>query len=198
MPFLQKLFSPPDLAMLETQQDVKGLIKALGHKDAAVRQSASLSLEKIGTPAVELPFKALQDPSWQVSAQAYKTLERTGNLSFAEAMVRIAALKAHPEDFHHDYPYTPAAQALERMGAPAVEPLIKTLQDPNWQVRASVALILGRLGDARAVAPGETWTAKIPQGVYAVFASANASTPIEFSGTVLLLRGYDNTWLIDK
>ena len=43
--------------------------------------------------------------------------------------------------------------AIEKMGAVAVEPLITALKDPEGTVRKYAALLLGRIGDVRAVEP---------------------------------------------
>lgn len=43
--------------------------------------------------------------------------------------------------------------AIEKMGAMAVDPLIAALKDPEGTVRKYAALLLGRLGDTRAVEP---------------------------------------------
>jgi HEAT repeat protein len=43
--------------------------------------------------------------------------------------------------------------AIEKMGAVAVEPLITALKDPEGTVRRYAAALLGRIGDARAVEP---------------------------------------------
>jgi len=43
--------------------------------------------------------------------------------------------------------------AIEKMGTVAVEPLIEALKDPEGTVRKYAALLLGRIGDARAVEP---------------------------------------------
>ncbi len=46
-----------------------------------------------------------------------------------------------------------AAWALEKIGKPAVEPLIKALGDRDWNVRYYAAMTLGDIGDKRAVEP---------------------------------------------
>jgi HEAT repeat protein len=46
-----------------------------------------------------------------------------------------------------------AAAALTWIGAPAVEALIEALQDENGDVRRSATIVLGQIGDARAVKP---------------------------------------------
>jgi HEAT repeat protein len=43
--------------------------------------------------------------------------------------------------------------AIEKMGAAAVEPLIQALKDNEGAVRRYAALVLGRIGDARAIEP---------------------------------------------
>ena len=44
-----------------------------------------------------------------------------------------------------------ASTALSRMGEPAVEPLIETLNDEDWRVRGAAAWALGNLDDERAI-----------------------------------------------
>ena len=46
-----------------------------------------------------------------------------------------------------------AEKALSRMGEPAVEPLIRTLEHEMWEVRRAAAYVLGNIGDRRAVEP---------------------------------------------
>jgi HEAT repeat protein len=44
-----------------------------------------------------------------------------------------------------------AAEALVKIGEPAVEPLIGALRDGNWNVRSRAAKALGKIGDRRAL-----------------------------------------------
>ena len=44
-------------------------------------------------------------------------------------------------------------RCLVRIGPPAVEYLIRALKDEKWQIRTSAAIILGKIGDKRAVKP---------------------------------------------
>ncbi|UCH71982.1 MAG: HEAT repeat domain-containing protein, partial [Thermoplasmatales archaeon] len=44
--------------------------------------------------------------------------------------------------------------ALDKIGGQeAIEPLIKGLNDPHWEVRSDAATALGKIGDERAVVP---------------------------------------------
>jgi len=38
-------------------------------------------------------------------------------------------------------------------GEDVIEPLIKALKDPYWEIRSDAATILGKMGDTRAVVP---------------------------------------------
>jgi HEAT repeat protein len=60
----------------------------------------------------------------------------------------IRALGSHDELIR-----TSCAQALTRIGSPAVGPLIAALKDPEWRVRAWAALALGDMKAQRAVEP---------------------------------------------
>ncbi|MBL7183546.1 MAG: TIR domain-containing protein [Anaerolineae bacterium] len=45
---------------------------------------------------------------------------------------------------------------------------------------------------------GNTWSAELPVGVYEVFISANIPEPIAFSDKVLLMSGYEWTWVLNR
>ncbi len=85
------MFGPPNVDQLKANQNVKGLIRALGYKkDAGVRRAAAAALVAIGAPAV---------------APLILTLD-SGN----------------------EWVNQGAADALVRIGAPAVTPLIAVMQ----------------------------------------------------------------------
>ena len=86
---------------------------------------------------------ALGDDLLKARLQAEEALGRFGERAI-EAL--IAALGDKSEDTRAG-----ARWALGRMGAPAIEPLIRALDNKNTMA----ALLLGKLGDARAVAPLE-------------------------------------------
>ena len=51
----------PNIAKLQAKADVRGLIKALRHKDTTVRRNAAEALRKLGDAAVEPLLAALGD-----------------------------------------------------------------------------------------------------------------------------------------
>lgn len=138
------LFGPPNVDTLEAEQDVAGLIKALAYpKDARVRLSAAEALGRTGDErAVEPLIAALKDDDHVVCTAAVQALAR----------------------LHIDWSSSPAARA-------AVPTLIDALEDSYSlasrrhdgydderkasarDVRRAAAEALGRIGDARAVAP---------------------------------------------
>ena len=60
MGIFDRLFKP-NVKRLKEEKNVKGLIKALRHKDGYVRRDAAEALGKIGEPAVEPLIQALKD-----------------------------------------------------------------------------------------------------------------------------------------
>ena len=57
-----------------------------------------------------------------------------------------------------------AFNALERIGIPGVELLIAALKDNNWRLRCCAAILLGKIGDGRAVKPLTSWRSKLKVG----------------------------------
>jgi sugar lactone lactonase YvrE len=55
----------------------------------------------------------------------------------------------------------------------------------------------GQVHESGVLAPGETWSAIVPQGgVFTLFLTANAAPPVAYSDKVLLLPGYEYTWTV--
>ena len=55
------VFGLPNIARLEAEGDVAGLIKVLGHQKSDVREAAAEALGHIGAPAVEALVAALTE-----------------------------------------------------------------------------------------------------------------------------------------
>ena len=67
----------PNVERLQEKKNVKGLIKALRHKDRRVRSEAAEALGEIGDKrAVEPLIQALKDEYWDVRLRAEKALEK--------------------------------------------------------------------------------------------------------------------------
>lgn len=111
------------------KQAVELLIEALNHEDQDVRGDAAETLGKIKDPrAIEPLIKALEDDYCEVGYH-----EVTGE-HFRYYPVRLDAM-----------------EALGKIGQPALEPLIKTLNHQDRDVRVIVVEALGMIGGARAV-----------------------------------------------
>ncbi len=139
------LFGPPDVDKLRVKRDVQGLIKALGFpKDSYIRQNAAEALGAIGDPrAVKPLIVALNDIDSGVRKTAVYALGNIGDSRAAEPL--IAALK--DKTWGHW-----AVEALVKIGAPAVTPLIVALKAENRKIRQGAAGALEKIG-APAVTP---------------------------------------------
>lgn len=185
MPFFQGLFGPPNIQALAAKRDVDGLIKALawgedGERATGVRQAAAEALVEIGQPAVEPVIGALQDE--KRCRQAAAVLGQIGGASAVgplmaefksehfsfrkECLVRAAAAEALVKIGQpavapliaalgtvDDSANAAAVDALVKIGRPAVEPLVAALKHSRSDVREAAAAALGQIGDTRAVEP---------------------------------------------
>jgi len=112
-----RLRSSGNVKRMREEGDVRGLIMALRHRDAAVQYEAAEALGVLREPAaVPALISAL-----------------TGD--------RYSGVRWK------------AAEALTRIGPPAVEPLIQALGHQDDDARWKAAIALGEIGDPRAIAP---------------------------------------------
>jgi hypothetical protein len=112
-----RIITSVNVRRLREDHDVRGLVRALGHKDPAIQYQAVEALGDLGDPAAVEPL-----------AEALRGDEYSG--------VRWKA-----------------AEALAKIGTPAVDTLIEALEDPDDDVRWKAAIALGEIGDPRAVDP---------------------------------------------
>lgn len=143
------LFGPPNVPILGSKHDVKGLIKALRYrKDSRVRSDAAWYLREVGDArAIEPLIVALSDSDRRVRSSAARSLGQFGDACAIEPL--IAALTDSDWDVREN-----AARALGQIGdARAVDPLLARLKDGNDYARKEAADALGQIGDARAVEP---------------------------------------------
>jgi len=124
---------------------VEPLIAALRDSTNHVREKAAEALGNIGdVRAIEPLIVALQDESTLVREKAVEALSKIGDERTVKPL--IAAL--------HDFALRgEAANALIKIGKPAVKSLIVTLKDKEWIVRQCAAEALGEIGEASAVEP---------------------------------------------
>lgn len=128
------------LGEIGSPEAVDTLIVALGDDDWSVRRTAANALGMIADQrAVPYLIKALNDSDWQVRKFAAVSL---GRMKDEKA---IPILLEAMEDEDADVRWK-AMLALAKFGERAVKPLIKTLQNENWSVRARAAEVIGKIG----------------------------------------------------
>ena len=83
--------TPPDIEELKSNQDVKGLIKALGYKseDYLIPNNAAFALVEIGEPAVEPLIEALKNENSQVRNIAVDSLIKIGDTRAIEPLIGV-------------------------------------------------------------------------------------------------------------
>jgi len=143
-------FIRPNIARLRQRRDIRGLLRALERRDAAVRREAADALAAIADPAATKALCGLgDDPDSGVCSVARSALDRIAARHGATSL--IAALDCDEEPWVQEE----AASALGRLGdEQAVGPLGRMLQrarDADAQ-RAAVEA-LGQIGGPKAVNP---------------------------------------------
>jgi HEAT repeat protein len=167
-------------ALLEIKDplSIDDLIDALNDNDAEVKKIAREALKVIGRPAVEPLTAFLRDDnpdlcrvvirlfgeigdslaighlfgvlkhfgSWQLRYEAADALGKIKDPRIVGPL--IEALNDRNSRVREA-----AAKSLKEVGEPAVEPLIATLRDENQDVCFKAIVVLGEIGDSRAVEP---------------------------------------------
>jgi HEAT repeat protein len=117
-----------NISKMEEKSDVKGLIKALKHRDPGIRQAAAEALCKVGDAnAVKPLISALKDKEWVVRRYAAEALGVIGDPRAVEPLTEALM------DPYSNYGLSPvrssAAEALEQIRAAeaATNPLDKLL-----------------------------------------------------------------------
>jgi HEAT repeat protein len=174
MPFLQKLFGPPNVEELKVQGDVQGLIKALGYrKDAEVRIAAAEALGETGDAQAVGPLIAFLDENLGALRKVFSrsmlgvhpdkyvpldhmceaAVEPLGKLRDERAVGPLLNLIRNYPRGTGGTLWPAITNSLVMIGAPSVEPLIAALDDPLARVCEHAATTLGEMGDKRAVEP---------------------------------------------
>lgn len=120
-----------------------GLLKdALKDQEMLIRMGAAEALGALCDPAaLGSLIQALKDPEVDVRGNAADALDQLGWQPEQDAAGAIY------------YMLRRNWASCARIGAPAVEPLIESLQTPNLNVRRMVVETLGKIGDGRAGQP---------------------------------------------
>lgn len=126
---------------------VEPLIAAISVPQQPLTLELGEALEQIGGPAVEPLVEALIDDEHPCPA-ALEVLGWIGDARAVEPIVKLLRAKTTPEPLR-----SRATEALRRLGAAAVEPLIGVMNDAPDDVKLHAIAALGSLHDARAVEP---------------------------------------------
>ena len=137
-----------------TRKKAAGILDKLGWQPTMDETGAKYYIAKgnigkcteIGTAAVDLLIKELEDKNENVRREAAKTLGEIGDANAVEPLVRALGDKSYSV-------CADSVAALVKIGAPAVEPLIKTLAGDGKKNHERAIESLGKIGDSRAVAP---------------------------------------------
>lgn len=141
------LFGPPDIDTLKANGDIKGLIKALNYqKDPSVCRNAISALSQIGKPAVKPLIDAIE-----IHANKYP-VNLSMRLAISEALRQIGEPAIEPlnEAFKRNKDVHVRGfiiGVLERIGAPAIEALIKELDSHDPGNRRVAIIALARIGE---------------------------------------------------
>lgn len=130
---------------------IQPLLIALKDREAEVRSAACLALGVFKDPSTfeNLADILLDDPVIEVRQAAAKAL---GNTSHPNAIPYLMeALRDSFWWYERESGADELLRAIEKLGNTAVEPLLEALQDKEGAVRKFAALLLGRIGDVRAI-----------------------------------------------
>jgi len=132
-------------------RDVDGLLKLLNDKDPLARSWAAWGLGQLrDRRAVDALIENLNYPDKKVIAACIRAL---GEIGDPRAAPKLAfRLYTNPLDRERQIEQEPAAQALVKRGAPAGDALIEVLRGKIDDMRQKAAVVIGRIGDPRAVA----------------------------------------------
>ena len=128
------------IPLLKERGDVRGLIFALQHPDVETRYRAAIALGEIGDPAaVEALARALEDEN---SGVRWEAAEALGKIGRPATGVLIEALGKDDDDIR----WRAAIALGEIGDENVVEPLVHSLSDPDPYVRSRVVRALAKIG----------------------------------------------------
>ena len=129
------------------------LLNALKDREDEVRSGACLGLGLFRDPSMfdDITNVLLDDPKIGVRQAAARALGDTQHPAALPYLME--ALHDSFWWYEREYAAGDLLSAIEKMGTAAVDPLIEALGDKEGTVRKFAAILLGKLGDPRAVEP---------------------------------------------
>lgn len=141
------------LAKIGEPKAIQPLLNLLRDPEDEVRIAACLALGYYRDPSTfdDITNVLLDDPKIEVRQAAARAL---GNTQHPAALPYLMeALRDPFWWYEREYAVGDLLSAIEKMGYAAVTPLIEALQDREGTVRKFAAILLGNLGDPRAIEP---------------------------------------------
>ena len=141
------------LGRVGDKQAIDPLFVTLKDPEDDVRIAACLGLGFFKDPSTfdEITNVLLDDPKIEVRQAAAKALGNTQHPAAVPFLME--ALRDPFWWYEREVQAGDLFTAIEKMGALAVEPLIEALKDNEGAVRKYAALVLGKIGDPRAIEP---------------------------------------------
>jgi len=141
------------LGRIGDKQAIDPLLAALKDLEDEVRIAACLGLGFFKDPNTfdDIATVLLDDPKIEVRQAAAKALGNTG----APAALQYLLEALHDSFWWYEREVAAGdlLSAIEKLGGTAVEPLIESLRDKEGTVRKFAAMLLGEIGDRRAIEP---------------------------------------------
>lgn len=132
---------------------IQPILSALKDPEDEVRIAACLGLGYFKDPSTfdDITNVLLDDPKIEVRQAAARALGNTGHPAALPYLME--ALHDSYWWYEREYAASDLLLAIEKMGVAAVKPLIEALKDKEGTVRKFAAILLGKLGDPRAIEP---------------------------------------------
>ena len=141
------------LGKMGESEAIRPLLDALTDPEDEVRSAACLALGYFKDPSTfdDITNVLLDDPKIEVRQAAARALGNTGHPAALPYLME--ALHDSYWWYEREYAAGDLLLAIEKMGMAAVQPLIEALKDKEGTVRKFAAILLGKLGDPRAIEP---------------------------------------------
>jgi HEAT repeat protein len=130
---------------------IPALLPLLKDNDGEVRMAACVAIAKFRDPSTfdDITNVLLDDPLIEARQSAARALGETRHPAAIPFLME--ALRDSSWWFEREQAASDLLTAIENMGAAVIEPLIEALGDKEGTVRKYAAIMLGRMGDPRAI-----------------------------------------------